>query len=621
MEFRQRWQTLRGRLFFRLMTGVLAIALPVIAGSSLLLTYESGQKVEADASGSAASAAKSAAQRLDSWLAERRGDMQVLSRLVGGRLDDTAFADAQLQSVAAAYDAYETIYVLDPGGRMLLASRPDARFESAGQDWFARAHTQSVVTSLAVEGGKLTWWVAEPIKNAAGQTVGVVAGDLKEPKLSELLFNFDDDPNSQLQLVDRDHHLLYSEAYGKINDSAELLAKFNLHTTVSSPAVDRGLAGENGSTTFRDDQGQEYLGGYARPTHEGWAVITVEKTSSALASVDSQRNRALLLFVLAAAVLSLFSVRFARQVSRPIVALSEVAQQVGRGNLDVRATPAGASEVSGLGTAFNTMVARLQRMIDGSRAVSAEVATSATELSSASEELAATTTEQSAVVTETSSSMEELARTSYSIADTMDRIAAQAGDTRENLEQAQMDIQRSSERTTVLAERVQEINKVLGLIGEVADQTNLLALNAAIEAARAGEAGRGFAVVADEVRRLAERSKASAAEISEIIGSAQNETNATVMAMEKGAKQTEQALGLMQQVAEATSQVSMTTQQQRSATEQVQQAMEQLAAASRQLSATATQMAAAAAGQVALADRLERSARDTHDDDTEAGKR
>ena len=102
-----------------------------------------------------------------------------------------------------------------------------------------------------------------------------------------------------------------------------------------------------------------------------------------------------------------------------------------------------------------------------------------------------------------------------------------------------------------LAARVQEITGILTLINDFADQTNLLAVNAAIEAARAGDAGRGFAVVADEVRRLAERSKASAAEISRIIDGAQTETNATVMAMEKGAKQMVSGLALMEEVVES----------------------------------------------------------------------
>ena len=100
----------------------------------------------------------------------------------------------------------------------------------------------------------------------------------------------------------------------------------------------------------------------------------------------------------------------------------------------------------------------------------------------------------------------------------------------------------SSERTLALAGRVNDIDALLDLINDIADQTNLLALNAAIEAARAGENGLGFAVVADEVRRLAERSKTSAGDIASIVAAVQGETNATVMAMEKGAKQMQQGL-------------------------------------------------------------------------------
>ena len=110
------------------------------------------------------------------------------------------------------------------------------------------------------------------------------------------------------------------------------------------------------------------------------------------------------------------------------------------------------------------------------------------------------------------------------------------------------------------------------------------------------------------MRRLAERSKSSAGEIATIVSAVQDETNATVMAMEKGAKQMQQGLGLLEAVTDANSQVRLTTQQQRTATAQVVETMEQLTDASRQVSATAQQIAAAAGTLADLAGNLETTA-------------
>jgi hypothetical protein len=240
--------------------------------------------------------------------------------------------------------------------------------------------------------------------------------------------------------------------------------------------------------------------------------------------------------------------------------------------------------------------------------VSREVSSSAAQLSAASEELAANSVEGAAAFAEAVATIEELARAADDIAESVDGVADQSHDMRSNIEMAGTDIEESSRRMLALADRVNEIGVILGLINEIADQTNLLALNAAIEAARAGEGGKGFAVVAEEVRRLAERSKSSSAQIASIIEGAQAETAATVLSMEKGAKQMQHAIAFMDTVADASAQGRLSAEQQRSATQQVVITFEQLTGNSKSVSATTHQIAASAVSLANLARELETTA-------------
>jgi methyl-accepting chemotaxis protein len=295
-------------------------------------------------------------------------------------------------------------------------------------------------------------------------------------------------------------------------------------------------------------------------------------------------------------------------MTRPLKRLTAGARQAAEGDLDVRVRPSGPNELVVLAESFNAMLSTCELLVAQVRTAGVEVNSAVAELSASSDELAATTIQQSAAVTQASATTEELARASAAIADTVDSVARQTAETRDNLEHAEADIQTSSATTLALAGRVKDIDALLLLINDIADQTNLLALNAAIEAARAGEGGRGFAVVADEVRRLAERSKASAANIAAIVEAVRGETNATVMAMEKGAKQMQQSLVLLEAVTDAAGQVRLTTQQQRGATAQVVETMGQLSDASRQVSMTAQQIASAAGNLSDLAGNLEHAA-------------
>ncbi|HVF73917.1 MAG TPA: methyl-accepting chemotaxis protein [Acidimicrobiales bacterium] len=588
---------------------MLAVSLPVAVVLSWVLTARSADNITRLTEEAGTAVAVAHADELTGWMNERRGDMRVVATLLRGRVGDRT-AGELLTTVADTYGSYDAIYLTDLSGRVVASTGgATAPIDLLAQSWFTSAASgQPAVASPVPVQDTIVWPVAHPVTGADGRPAGVVIGDLKASMLAELIDKEDASVDSELLAVDRERRLVYSSTMGAITADADLLTKGAFSTRVSTVGANRGLAGETGSADYRNYRGTRVLAGFAPVEPLGWAVISTEARSTALAPVATGRRLALGMVVVATLAALAFAVWFARRTTRPILDLSDTADNVRDGRLDSRVEPGGSEEVNRLGQSFNSMVESLERLVSEVRSASLEVNSAASELSASSEELAATTTEQAAAVTETSATTEELARASASIADTVDEVASQAAETRDSLEQAQTDMEASSERTLALAERVNEITLILGLINDIADQTNLLALNAAIEAARAGEEGRGFAVVAEEVRRLAERSKASAGDITTIIEGVQSETNATVMAMEKGAKQMQRGLGLLEHVADATAQVRLTTQQQRSATAQVVETMEQLTDASGQVSATASQIAAAASTLASLASGLESTA-------------
>ncbi|MCC2525499.1 methyl-accepting chemotaxis protein [Vibrio coralliilyticus] len=375
-----------------------------------------------------------------------------------------------------------------------------------------------------------------------GSKNGVLAADLTVTSIIEEVLNVSLDNDGFSFLVDGNNNIV---AYQDEKLSQQPLTELN--PLLSADKVQQLVNTSSISTVSWPEQGDKLIF-VANVPHTDWSLGIVVDKDMAFASVTEQIQftaiASIFLYILIASISTYVITRLLKPLQTLSAALSQLAQ--GEGDLTQRIEVRRMDEIGELAQHVNQFLSQMQSMLSGIIHHSQELAVQAEQANQLSQQSSQQVETQQNDVNQIATAIHEMSATAAEVASHAELTANASQGSASACEDGQQVIEKNRQAIVELADQVsaasgiiselesntQSINQILSTIREIAEQTNLLALNAAIEAARAGEQGRGFAVVADEVRVLSQRTHGSTEEIRNMIETLQNNTKLAVNSME-----------------------------------------------------------------------------------------